>query len=222
MSEITTKCCVDFARKQEEYKDTIPSQWKRRSKKKEGNTVVRLFELSRNNSLEEVTILENNGELSLGTGPTRDSSLYGRLKSNLVKVDLRPDFSTGELDCRATKDDFSGKTIFSLGEDGEDIIASGHRTSPLFGVLDWKEYGLGFFCGPQTSDGYLSDTFSLGTAEKLEELFDDFPKMDGFPLVEVWASENYHIINYIEGLTPKQAWEIVRKRLLRSGAVENG
>lgn len=146
------------------------------------------------------------------------NDFYEKLKNNSVKVNLKPDFNIEKEKLEAykvSKKDFSGKTVFSLSDDGKDVIN---------GELDWDEHGIGFFCGPQTSDGYISDTFSLGTAEKLEELFSDFPKIDEdddcFSIMDIWAAENFHIINYTDGLTPKQMWKIVRTRLLRSGAKE--
>lgn len=70
-----------------------------------------------------------------------------------------------------------------------------------------------YFCGPETNDGYLEDTYDGGISPKLEELLADLD-------VSTQDAENHHSVALYHGWTAQELWAVVRARLIRSGAVE--
>jgi hypothetical protein len=209
---LTTEDCV--AARMAKYPETARSDWKRRRKvTTEDGEIHRYFDVSGlKGQILVVEFLDNITSVEDAPAPAAPAAprvtarhphpkseptdaLYKKLKANQITVDLH-----------------SRRTLFARNEErGE------------------EEYnpdgdGLNFYCGPEV-DGALDDQGDSATYRQLNRLFSDFPARrdyDGTPqsIVEIGASESAHIVQYCAELTYEQVWEIVRERLLRSGAVD--
>ena len=148
------------------------------------------------------------------------ASLYERLKANPITVDLRIDmdffykeilhhFGDDVPRSKSVLAEYTGKVLFCIPD------IEGWLTKKI-----WESEGLSFCCGPQCKDGSMCDSFDAGTYPKLRILFADFPKdNNGYPMMDIGAAENAHGLEYIKDLTVDQAWEIIKERLERSGAI---
>lgn len=191
---------------------SLPNDWRRRSKRKEGENIVRVFEnVNVNRSVE---VIEHNGNIvgggKVGSRDARElaepdeaskpMSIIEKLRANRITVSFLPVVPTDHHD-------ISGRVIYCLGE--EDID---------------DEDGIFFNCGPEDNDGDLHDSEDGGVADKLEKLFADLPEVDcGWtktPGITVCEAENYHSVAQIPGVDPKDLWALVAERLERSGAVK--
>lgn len=82
-----------------------------------------------------------------------------------------------------------------------------------YALSDAKDTGeLIFYCGPETTDGYLWDQVDEEFAEQLEKLFSN-------TAVSIMDSENSHSIE-IEHASPKEVWQTIKDRLKMAGAIE--
>jgi len=96
--------------------------------------------------------------------------------------------------------DLSGRIIFSLNE-----IAPGWREDDA--------YEIGFYCGPETKDESLEDTYDCDLYAQLEKLLADFQP-------DIGAAENFHTVNAVDQVDAIQRWDEIKKLLLAAGAVE--
>jgi hypothetical protein len=90
-------------------------------------------------------------------------------------------------------DELSGRVIYSLNE----VVG--------------KE--ISFYCGPETKEGYIHDSFDCGLYKQLEELLKDFN-------VSIGEAENLHSAFAKMDQDPKVLWEKVKQMLIDAGAVE--
>lgn len=96
----------------------------------------------------------------------------------------------------------SGRVIFFEGENFILEKSDGDKT-------------IDFFCGPETSDGSLEDTYDCGLYEQLKKVFGD-NKLD----VDVGSAENYHILTIPKKDSPEEYWQFLKRVLINNGAVE--
>jgi len=153
MGKITSADCVKFIEEKHDQKEILANvftnwEWKRVSKHKEGDKIVRKFYNKK--SKVYVTVHEHGEVLSIGEVVLIIPTL-SELKENKIKVDLavKPNKSK----------ELTGGVVYALSEGG------------LGGCDD--EFG--FDCGPETEGGYLDDSDDGKCYKKLEELFSDIP-----------------------------------------------
>lgn len=132
---------------------------------------------------------------------------YIKIMDNPVKVDLsKIDFAPYRKDMEdmgLDDDSFRGRVIFNFDDDLQ--------------KEDYPQHGIGFYCGPETCKGALSDQLDLGCNEKLEILFADLYQL-GIEVL-IGAAECYHVISYTDHLTYAELRNVITTRLERSGAV---
>lgn len=172
------------------------ADWKRRSKKDFGESIIRIFENVVTG--QKVEVLEYNGRLIIDTNalsidnpPIIEGNKVSQIKENPVIIDLKRPERMAE--------DFSGRVIYDF-DDQYDL-----------NNLEGDEFG--FFCGPETTDGGLDDR-GFGCENQLMALFADFGDK-----IMINDAENYHTVYLIPGISAKDLWKIIEKRLKRSGAV---
>ena len=201
--KVTTEHCVEYLVKNV---GGTNSDWKRRSKKKQGKLIVRAFENTKSGLVVEV--VEENGQInSRSSAEDKIGNRLAQLRANNIKVDFAVKPSKW----------FSGRVIF--GEQNELEVESGMRGKREFS----------FFCGPEGTDdkdengiGNLADEDG-GCYQKLETLFADMND-----IVFIGESENMHaaVLEDHDGLEPlpditvKALWSLIKQRLICSGAVE--
>jgi hypothetical protein len=145
----------------------------------------------KNTKTKTLVRVEEDPEGNLRIGETGSiPTAGGAIQGDQMKVDFQPKPASGDL---------SGKIIYSMGDDEDE-------QDP-----EWVP----FYCGPETKDGFLEDQGDNDTATKLEQLFADFPG-----LLDVNASENFHMMRVPVGMTVKATEKLIKDRLVRSGAVK--
>lgn len=109
------------------------------------------------------------------------------------------------------KDQLSGRVIFSLGDNfGESFWwADEEETGSK------QKVGIDFYCGPETKEGYVEDSYDCGLYDQLKKLFDSLDLE-----ASIGAAENYHEFLVPNDMEPKECWEIVKNALIEAGAIE--
>lgn len=128
-----------------------------------------------------------------------------KLKLNTIVED----FDGKKIDI---KDELSGRIIFSKGDNfGEPFWwfdeSKGETTKDRLGI--------DFFCGPETKDGWLEDTYDCGLEKQLTELL-EYHEKD----FVVGSAENYHEMLVPLGWTVEETWDWLKDVLTKSGAIE--
>jgi hypothetical protein len=160
--------------------------WKRLSKRKEGLNVVRVFQ-NRDTGNTHTIIEEPSGFLRLIAGNVVAKGFTVTLVSNPVAVDFK---------AIAKWKHFSGRVIYERNRDGE------------------EKGEVHFFCGRETSDGWMDDTGDGPVDDLLRRLFSDFGDA-----IDIGAAESYHTAGPIPGVKAHDLWAIIKVRLERSGCV---
>jgi len=165
-----------------------PKDWKRQSKKQEGNLTVRVFKNVKTQALASV-YEDPEGNLTVAQ-TVGIATASGTIQGDQMKVDFRPKAKSGDL---------TGRIVYSMGDEEEEE----------------DDVSVGFYCGPEIKSGYLYDQPDDDTANKLAQLFADFPNA-----LDVNASENFHMMMVPPGMTGKTTEKLIEDRLVRSGAVK--
>lgn len=196
--------CVEAIMAEPMFGGDKPSDWKRRSKRKDtaGNW-VRTFENKATGASAEVTETTGGVTVKVIQGPAGGAhhGITGGPAQGFNGISLVPPVDGGEVD----SGEWSGRVIFDMeGSDGNN-------------EEEEKEEGeVQFWCGPEMQDGYVSDQSHEGTIAALGSIFSDIPGK--------WidASENMHIFPIPQGMTWESFRELIRTRLLAAGAVPKG
>ena len=217
--KVTSADCKNYIIKTD-YPFTSGSDWKRKSKRKEGADVIRVFSNAVLGRL--IAVIERNGEIygSMDETSGVTVSLTTQLLANPITVDLKKADTSGtkdELEEGGYSDreiakllpkyiaDFSGRIVWGPSDEDEETEDEDHE--------------VGFSCGPETKDGSLHDTFDGNIDPKLKILFEDFPIVNDRLALTINAAENYHELQFPDEMKACDVRKIIKIRLERSGAV---
>ena len=210
--KITSKDCIEHALTFPDFAATKPSYWKRISKTKNGIRILRTFKvLMPSGNYQNVVIVEENGKLlaplKTSTTPT---NIIEQLKTNPITVDFntKDDVDNDDNDDDDLSPNATARIIYALSEDGlETVDYSGEKS-------------FSFYCGRETTEGYLYDNHDEKLNKKLATLFSDFPKHPKYKtsIIEIGSAESHHTVIVPDNSTAKELWKIIETRLKRSGA----
>ena len=198
--EVTVKDCIQF------LKMSSPNiQWTFVQKKPQGDDVIWAFSAPHDTAMFMVAEISENRVRAFTEAADEavndprpaweppyqpELSDWDKIKANPVTVDLNS-IKIGSKH----KGEWTGRIIYDLNEIYEED----------------DEAHVSFYCGPETTEGYVEDSDDGGSYDTLKPLFEDMN-------ADIGAAEMFHMVPIIKGVSGQDMWKVIEERLVRSGA----